>query len=334
MLISGSNMHKIPIHRDRSSVVFVVPTEGEITKIKERKPENTLRELVALGIIKTIFLNYPGTNIDSPLPISVNLPTSSLTMSYVPGANGEEIASTNFISTEGADKKILLLDFVQHIGKIIRIKEDNNLIHRDFQLRHLLYEEASPQKPNPVLHLIDVENAKIDKGVSRSDHQFQYFDTLIRTLRNRELQIAQKKHQKPNSQALEHLKTVIAEHPLITQPLMNEHLQLLNQLFLARPFLFQAEEKKHILKQGQPSKTVTRSLSIYENGAYTNSSYVFIAKGLPTVSGSKMKEAYSFLDSLIKGYDSIQHGPVPLNTILNSQQELQEKFQTNVSIIK
>jgi tRNA A-37 threonylcarbamoyl transferase component Bud32 len=333
MLVSGSNTHEI-CHKNKSSDILVIPTEGEIIKIKERKPENTMKELIALGVIKTIFLNYPGTNIDSPLPISVDLPKNSLTMSYVPGVNGEEIISTNFTSTEGANKKSLLLDFVEHLGKLIRIKEDNNLIHGDFQLRHLVYEEASEKKPNPKLYLIDVENAKIEKSVIKIDDQFKYFDTLIKTLNNTELQIAQKKNNEPNHQALEHLHDVIAKHPLITEPLMQEHLNLLNQLFVAKSFLFQAGEK-HIMKRGQENKTATvnRPLSIYENGDYPKSSnHIFEPHGLPKVSGSKMKEAYDFLDRLITGYDSIED-PVPFGTILGSQQALQRQFNTNVSII-
>jgi len=333
MLISRSNTHEIT-HGNKSSEVLVIPTGGQIVKIKDRKPEKTMQELVALGVVGKVFLNYPNANINSPEPISVDLSKNSLTMTYVPGVNGEEIISTNFTSTENANKKELLLDFVEYIGKIIKIKEDNNLIHDDFQLRHLLYEESNKNEQNPHLYLIDVENAQITTRTEKSNDQFNYFDKLIRTLSETELQIAKKKNKEPNHEALEHLNDVIAKHPLITEPLMQEHLKFLDQLFLIHPFLFQPGEK--ISRQGEKTKSCNdnRPLSIYADGAYPkNSNHTFHAQGMPKVSGSKMREAYSFLDRLIRGYDSITEKPVPSNILQAEQDVLQKRYGTEASII-
>jgi hypothetical protein len=334
MLISGSNTHEVT-HGNKSSDVLVIPAGGQVIKIKARKPENTMKELVALGVIKAIFLQYPSANIDSPLPISVDLAKNSLTMSYVPGVNGEEIMSANFRSTEGADKRGLALDFVEYIGRIIRIKEDNGLAHHDFQLRHLVYEEASERKPSPQLYLIDVENAQITNEGARNNDQFKYFDTLIRTLRNTELQIASRKETEPNLDALAHLDDVIAPHPLIRQSLMQEHLNLLDQLFSVKPFLFQPGEKHTRLRRNSTRVSPdNRPLSIYHNGDYPkNTNHTFHPVGEPKVSGSRMREAYDFLDRLIRGYDSIHEDPVDPHIILSRQQELQKQFNTDVSII-
>ncbi len=334
MLIGGSNQHEIT-HRNKSSHIVVIPTEGQIVKTKDRKPEHTMKELVALGVIRTIFLNYPGKNLDSPQPIAFDPVGNSLTMSYVPGVNGEEIMSTNFVSTDKNDKRDLALNFVEYLGRMIRIKEDNGLLHHDFQLRHLMYEEPNHKLQNPRLYLIDVENAQITREGARSNDQFTYFDTLIRTLKNTEVTLAEKKNIEPNHHALEHLDTVIARHPLITEPLMREHLKLLNQLFLAKPFLFQPGKKHtHDMRNGEKTVDDNRPLSIYEHGDYPkNTNHKFEPVGVPKVSGSRMREAYNFLDRLIMGYDSINQDPVDPNIILSRQQELQKQFNTDVSII-
>jgi hypothetical protein len=300
-LIAKSNSTAV-VHPDRSSIVSLSPTKGILTKIKEgRSDDATRRELEALSKTKELLGHYNQKNddlrIDSPEPLGIveEDGTQLLQMSFEPGVNGESLCSNYFFSTNDSDQRDLFAQFLQHVGRLLAIKEHEGVVHDDFQLRHVLFEEADSEiGTKPKLTLIDVENLYIPETPQKSSSHIQFFDELFRLVTSSEKSRIDKV---PSIEQRLAILGDLKQSSLVTKPALIENLDFLDQLFRSRPVV------QSRVANRKPSQYRYHPVSIYGEYSGRNNPRHEIAE----INEFYLvkKNAFFILTNLLKGYNTV-----------------------------
>lgn len=124
----------------------------------------SVREVAALAIWHRLLSKYNQSSeyqIVSPKPIGITgnprFNASSVYMSYEKGEDSRKILNMNFPGAEKLKKwrkKAARANFCKHLGRLLRIKNIERLVHHDLNLRHLLFDPEQNK-----LIVIDVENS-------------------------------------------------------------------------------------------------------------------------------------------------------------------------------
>ncbi len=160
------------INPDLSSDIKIYPSKGIIEKKKVgRTLQKTEREYAALAIWHRILEEYNQRNqdykINSPKPLAIhqhNDGTPSLFMEYLIGFETKDSANPIF---DGVKRNKVVRNqardsFMRHLGRLIKIKDIENMVHGDFQARHVLFSPTFGEGQDR-LSVIDVENSYIAK---------------------------------------------------------------------------------------------------------------------------------------------------------------------------
>jgi hypothetical protein len=158
------------IEKDRSCEVLLSSSKGIITKLKERCLEKTVYEYLSLKFWKGILEEYSKNNkleIKSPNPRGIldlrkddSKISFPLVMDFI---QGYEIKS---LSNFRKNVQVKLFDKIRlpiiyacalHLGYLNRLKEEEKLLHADYDGRHILFKFQN----KPFLGVIDVENSTI-----------------------------------------------------------------------------------------------------------------------------------------------------------------------------
>lgn len=178
-------------HANRSSDIFLIPTGGVLCKAKKRRPEKALREFFALRVCHAV-LDHHGKDSDITVtsPEGLALDTENrIYMTFSPGLTG--VAALNCDYQCGLtlkQKRDARLLFAKHMGRLLRIKEVERLVHRDFLLRHVLFNLEG----KPALSMIDVENAGI--GDVQHEHAAMHESLVFACRQSLELTRVIKEH--------------------------------------------------------------------------------------------------------------------------------------------
>lgn len=178
-------------HTDRSSDIFLIPSGGVLCKAKKRKPEKALRELIALRVCRAVLDHHGhGSDITVISPEGLALDTENkIYMTFSPGVTGGAALSCSY---EGGltpkQKREARLMFAKHMGRLLHIKEVEKLVHRDFLLRHVLFNLEGTS----ALSMIDVENAGI--GDVQHEHAVMHANLVAACRQSPELKRAIEEH--------------------------------------------------------------------------------------------------------------------------------------------
>lgn len=138
-------------HKKRSSVIEVTPDSRYLRKTKKRKGHNRDIEFYNLAFWRCLFDLYDKetkSKVYSPQPYASY--DRSVIMEYVHGIDLDRLLLSASISSNN------LQNIVGQVGRLQKIKENEDLLHNDFDLRHVLV--------NGGLYVIDLENAQYGNG--------------------------------------------------------------------------------------------------------------------------------------------------------------------------
>lgn len=145
-------------HKKRSSEIMVSPDQKYLKKTKRRKGTKRDFEFYNLAFWGDLFKIYheeTGSEIYSPLPyISEG---RDVVMQYVSGIDLDRLFSSGSVDSKN------VLKILENVGKLFKIKENEDLLHNDFDLRHILI--------NGGLYVIDLENAQYGNGEVKKENQ-------------------------------------------------------------------------------------------------------------------------------------------------------------------
>jgi len=152
--------------KDRSCEVSLASSAGYIKKVKERKLERTIYEFLCLAVWNDILREYSKANslrFKAPAPVCLTEMSpmkSGLIMTYLPG--NKLRALTNMkkntpVRIKGQKTPLpLYAACALHLGAINRIKEEEKLVHGDYDDRHVFFHvNGGPTS----VGIIDVENS-------------------------------------------------------------------------------------------------------------------------------------------------------------------------------
>lgn len=160
-------------HKDKSSQIHLVPTGGVLRKDKKRSRQKAWHELIALNAWHRLLDQHnkttqdKGLHVISPAPYGLDS-QSRIYMEFIPGISADSSLPGNYDKggVKTLSKREIRDDFAKRLGRILRIKDIENLAHYDFQLRHLVHDIN-----NGLLAVIDVENSKIDQEQTKAEHE-------------------------------------------------------------------------------------------------------------------------------------------------------------------
>lgn len=158
-------------HPQRSSNISLLPQEALLCKDKPRRnPRKAIHEYVALHVWQAVLAHH-GQNAEhvmvSPKPVGIDS-QYRVYMSFVPGVTGNRALNGVFgVPTfTRPENREMRSSFVEHMGRLMRIKDVEGLLHADFALRHVIFDV----KETPVLATIDVENSTVDFDRLNDEH--------------------------------------------------------------------------------------------------------------------------------------------------------------------
>jgi len=154
----------LTVHSKRSSVIEISKDNKYLKKTKKRKGKKRDFEFYNLAFWNILLENYNntiGTEIHAPTPyISEG---RDLVMEYGRGFDLDRLLRSASIGPKEVEQ------IMRRMGMLFKIKENESLIHNDFDLRHILVDGG--------LFIIDLENAQYGKeGVKKEN------DKLIQSI--------------------------------------------------------------------------------------------------------------------------------------------------------
>lgn len=156
-----------------SSNLFYSASHEFFRKEKERNPFKNAWEFLILHIWGDLLDDYSGEsgiNISAPTPLVAD--DCGVTMEYLTAPNAIHLNRLKKGVRSGAPFEHMRVDasLTYHAGALCKIKEQEKLLHKDFQVRHVLYSYTLP-----ALYVIDVENSRVgcDGTVKKENAQFE-----------------------------------------------------------------------------------------------------------------------------------------------------------------
>ena len=144
-------------HKKKSSIIKVSPHGKYLKKIKKRigrKRDSEFYNLAFWNELLNLYHLETGCDIYAPEPYLSQ--EDELIMKYVCGTDIDRLF--NSLSVTKDDLEAILTN----VGQLEKIKENENLLHTDFDLRHILV--------NGGLYIIDLENAKSGNGKVKEEN--------------------------------------------------------------------------------------------------------------------------------------------------------------------
>jgi len=138
-------------HKNRSSDIYVDSSHKYLKKTKRRKGHKRDYEFYNLAFWKKILDLYnseTGSDIHTPAPYIAE--GRDLIMQYLTGIEMDRLLSPGSLAKENVN------EIMEKIGQLFKIKENEELLHKDLDLRHILI--------NGGLYVIDLENAQYGNG--------------------------------------------------------------------------------------------------------------------------------------------------------------------------
>lgn len=144
-------------HIKKSSVIEVSQDEKYLKKIKKRigrKRDSEFYNLAFWNELLNLYNSKTGCEINAPEPYRSQ--GDELIMKYVHGMDIDRLFNPLTIAKKDLET------IITNIGQLEKIKENENLLHTDFDLRHILV--------NGGLYIIDLENAKYGNGKVKTEN--------------------------------------------------------------------------------------------------------------------------------------------------------------------
>lgn len=156
-----------------SSNLFYSASHEFFRKEKDRKPIKNAWEFLMLQIWQDVLERHSyESDINLSAPTSLVADKHGVTMEYLTAPNATHLNRLKKGVQTGKPFEDMRVEaaLTYHAGVLCRIKEEERLLHRDFQVRHILYSYTSP-----ALYTIDVENSRCgsDEEIRKENSQFE-----------------------------------------------------------------------------------------------------------------------------------------------------------------
>jgi len=169
--------------KDRSCEVSLASSAGYIKKVKERKLERTVYEFFCLAAWHDLLREYSKVNplrFKAPRPIcltDINEDKSGIIMTYL-GGNKARMLTNMKKNTPVKIKRQktplpLYAACALHLGALNRIKDEEGLVHGDYDDRHVIFNSVN----STTIGVIDVENSFLDFDYNLSNKESSKFAT-------------------------------------------------------------------------------------------------------------------------------------------------------------
>ena len=145
-------------HPDRHAAISVSPDHRYLQKIKYRDYEERDVEFYNLALwdeLLKLYRQETGIQVFSPTPYFSE--ERVIIMEYMPGMDLDRLLPTDSLSEDDLD------GVIEDVGRLVAIKEIEDLKHEDFDLRHLLV--------NGGLSVIDLEKSRYGNGGVREENE-------------------------------------------------------------------------------------------------------------------------------------------------------------------
>jgi hypothetical protein len=156
-----NNINWVPLlnaHKQRSSVVSISDDNCYLKKTKpKRKPKRCDGEFYNISVWNHLLDAYAKetpSSVYSPIPVMSK--KKDIIMEYIPGVDLDRMLRTGSVAQE--EMKTIFYK----IGQLMKIKQNESLVHDDFDLRHILI--------NSRLNLIDFEKSHVDTSYIEEEH--------------------------------------------------------------------------------------------------------------------------------------------------------------------
>src|SRR3989344_162421 len=169
--VSAGNFCGYEGYKSKSSEMSLLPTEGVICKDKpKRNHRKAVQEYACLHVWHTLLneaKNGHDMRVEAPRPVALD-DRYRVYMLFAPGVTAGQALSGGYVSGMSSEqKRDTRLSFAEHMGRLLRIKEREQLVHGDFQKRHVLF---YPERDDMRLSVIDVEHSVVSKSGMQKEH--------------------------------------------------------------------------------------------------------------------------------------------------------------------